>query len=99
MATEPDSSIVTDSFESAETSNTQITHTIKSGIHQYCRTPSEEEPVRDSQNRKLYYCSLCSYSGSSTTNLRYHLQSKHKIQSDKSIPRTKATAASQLQEL
>jgi hypothetical protein len=99
MATEEDSSIIINSFESLEVSSTQTSRKNTSNIHQYCRKPSEEEPLRDSQNRRLYYCSLCSYHGSSTTNIRYHLQSKHKIQSDEPIPRTKATAIAQLQAL
>jgi hypothetical protein len=99
MATEEDSSIIINSFESLEISSTQTSRKNTSSIHQYCRKPLEEEPVRDNQNRKLYYCSLCSYSGNSTTNIRYHLQSKHDILSDRAIPRTKATAALQLQQL
>jgi hAT family C-terminal dimerisation region len=99
MATEEGSSVIIDSLESVEISSTQTTRKNISSIHQYCRKPSEDEPVRDSQNRKLYYCSLCSYNASSTTNIRYHLQSKHTIESDRSIPRTKATAANQLREL
>lgn len=99
MAIEEDSLVSLDSFESLEVSSTRTSRKNTSSIHQYCRTPTQEEPVRDSQNRKLYYCSLCSYSGSSTTNIRYHLQSKHQIESDKPISRTKVTAASQLQEL
>jgi len=99
MATEEGSLISLDSFESLEVSSTQTSRKNTSSIHQYCRTPSKDEPERDNQNRKLYYCSLCTYSASSTTNIRYHLHSKHQIESDKAIPRTKATAASQLQDL
>jgi hypothetical protein len=99
MVTDEGSSITFDSLESLETSSSQTTRKNTSTIHKYCRKPSENEPVRDSQNRRLYYCDLCSHSTISTTNIRYHLQSKHDIEPDKSIPRTKATAADQLREL
>jgi hypothetical protein len=99
MATEEDPSIAIDSFESLEASSTQTSRKNTADIHEHCRGPSGDEPVRDSQNRKLYYCSHCSYSGTSTTNIRYHLHSKHEIQSNKLISRTKAAAADQLQEL
>ena len=99
MTTEESSSITIDSLESLEISSTQTSRRNKSIVHHYYRKPSENELVRDSQNRKLYYCSLCSYNASSTTNIRYHLQSKHEIEPNRSIPRTKATAANQLREL
>ena len=73
MATEENSSIVIDSFASLKVLSSHISHKPISSVHQYCRKPSEDEPVRDSQNRILYYCSLCLYSGSSTINIRYHL--------------------------
>jgi hypothetical protein len=98
MATEEDPSII-NSLESIEIASSQTSRRKQSSIQEYCRKPSHDEPERDSQKRKLYYCSLCSYAGSSTTNMRYHLQSKHEILSDKSIPHTKATAALQLQQL
>ncbi len=88
MAAEDASLISIDSFESSEVSSTQTSQRQTSSIHQYCRKPSKDEPERDTQNRKLYYCSLCSYTGSSTTDIRYHLQAKHQIESDKAIPRT-----------
>ena len=94
MATEEGSLISLDSFESLEVSSTQTSRKNTSSIHQYCRTPSKDEPERDNQNRKLYYCSLYTYSASSTTNIRYHLHSKHQIESDKAIPRTKVIVAS-----
>jgi hypothetical protein len=99
MAAEEGSLISLDSFESLEISSTQGSRKNTSSIHQYCRKPSEDEPERDEQNRKLYYCALCSYNAPITTNMRYHFQSKHQIEADKPIPRTKATAASQLREL
>lgn len=99
MATEDNSVVSLDSFESLEVSSSQTSRKNTSSIHQYCRKPTKDKPLRDSQNRKLYYCTLCSYNGTSTTNIRYHLQSKHQIESDKAIPYTKATAATQLREL
>ena len=98
MATEEDSSII-GSFESLEVSSVQRNRKTTSNIHEYCRKPAGEEPVRDSQNRRLYYCSLCSYCGTSTTNIRRHFQSKHNLEIDKPVPRTKAIAIAQLEAL
>jgi preprotein translocase subunit Sss1 len=49
MATDEDPSII-NSFETLEVSSIQKSRKTTSNIHEYCRKPSEEEPVRDSQN-------------------------------------------------
>ncbi len=99
MPTEEDCSLISHSFESLEISSVQSSRKNASSIHEYCRKPAGEEPIRDNQNRKLYYCALCPYSASSTTNIRYHLQSKHEILADRNVPRAKFTASTQLQQL
>ena len=101
MATEEDLSVILNSFDSIEISSTQTSRKNTSKVYEYCRKPTNEEPVRDNLNRKIYYYSYseCSYSASITTNFRKHLFNKHNIQVEKSISRTKAAAAEQLQEL
>ena len=99
MASELDSSVLLNSVESIETSSTQ-TRKKKSNIHQYCRDPSASETSRDDQNRKIYYCSLCSeYNAVTTTNLRRHLAKEHGIELELPISNIKSVALKQLKEL
>ncbi|PVH91043.1 hypothetical protein DM02DRAFT_375968, partial [Periconia macrospinosa] len=99
MASEADSSLLTDTLDSIESSSIQKDKSLRSPIHQYSRQPNDNEPKLDGKGRKIIYCSKCSYGASATTNLRNHLKSKHQIVLVVSDSSTKVAACEKLKQL
>ena len=81
MASEADLSLLTDTFDSIEVSSiqqgSQKERRLRSTIHEYTRKLNDDEPIKDVKGRKIIYYSICSYPGSSTTNIKIHLKLKH----------------------
>jgi hypothetical protein len=99
MASEADSSLLTDTLDSIGAPSTQVERSLRSAVHEYSREPNDDEPKRDGKGRKLLYCIKCSYGGSSTTNLRLHLKSKHQIAVAVNDSSTKVAACGKLKQL
>jgi len=103
MTSEADISLLTDAIDSIEVSSTQQSsqkeRKLKSPVHKYSRPPKDNEPTKDAKGRKIIYCTICSHSASSTTNLQYHLQAEHFINVKLSDGRTKGAASSKLKQL
>ena len=99
MASDTDSaSLLTDALTSIDASSSQG-KIPRSPIHEYSREPKDHEPKHNSKGRKIIYYSICLYGGSLTTNLKYHLKSKHQIVIGLSSSSTKAMACEKLKQL
>lgn len=76
------------------------TKTPRSPVTAYTRERLAHEPARNSKGQKYYYCSMCQeYSAITTTNLKRHLLSIHKIDVNLSSSRTRARATHMLHDL
>lgn len=97
MASDIDSSFNQSYPSSVASTNTQISRSKSSPIHEHTRSARDDELQKNLSNkRKFLYCNYCSYSNTITTNFRQHLLKQHGIQVETRVNHTKATAIEKL---
>ena len=96
MASDMDSSLTVDYPSLVTSTNTQVSRVKTSLVNKYTRSAQENEPEKDQKGRIIFYCTICSYGNSVTTNIRNYLEKSYNSIIGKRVNYGKDIVANQL---